>query len=151
MREEMTTKKMQAGFTFVEVLLVVALILTLSILSTGFYARFFTQNAVTNTSDQLVSSLRKAQMYAMIGKQNGTWGVKYASNQIILFQGTTYATRNSALDEKYDVISQVSITGLNEITFSRTTGTPSATATISVSGNTNTTSITLNSQGMVNR
>jgi prepilin-type N-terminal cleavage/methylation domain-containing protein len=145
------THNAQYGFTFIELIVVVALILTISIASTGFYARFFTQNAASNAVDQITSSLRKAQIYSMMGKQNSQWGVKYTANKIILFQGSSYATRNAVFDESFTVPNSVNVVGLNEIVFYDLTGTPSATATISISGGNTNKSIIINSQGTVNR
>jgi prepilin-type N-terminal cleavage/methylation domain-containing protein len=141
----------QRGFTFLELLIVVAIVGIVSLSSISFYSRFFTQNAVSNTVDQLTSEMRKAQSYAMSGKQNGDWGVRYASNQIILFQGSSYATRNAAFDEKFTTNTSVAVSGLSDIIFSRMTGTPSASPTITVSGAGSTSTITVNAQGVVNR
>jgi prepilin-type N-terminal cleavage/methylation domain-containing protein len=141
----------QRGFTFLELLIVVAIVGLIGLSSITFYSRFFTQNAAANTVDQLTSELRKAQSYAMSGKQNGDWGVRYASNQIILFQGSSYITRNPAFDEKFSSNSTVTVNGLTDIIFTRMTGTPSASPTITVSGAGSTTTMNINSQGVVNR
>lgn len=143
--------KYSYGFTFIELLLSVSFVLILLLLTVPFYSRFFAQNDVANTTDVLVGSLRKAQLYSMMGRQNGTWGVNYSSNTITLFQGSTYATRNNALDERFNVNSAVTITGLTELTFARGTGTPSAAPSIAVSGNSNTKTITINGQGVVSK
>ncbi len=139
------------GFTLIEVLIIVGIVATLSLSSVGFLSRFFTQNAVSNSVDQLTGQLRKAQIYAMAGKQNGNWGVRYAtaSSQIILFQGDTYASRNTALDEKFTFNSNISVTGMTDIIFTRMTGTPSASATVVISGANNSDTISVNSLGVV--
>src|SRR6185437_9159266 len=95
----------ESGFTFLELILVVAIMLTITLMSTAFYSRFFAQNAVLVTQDQLAGQLRKAQIYAMMGKNytgsNGGWGVNINSGKIILYQGTSFTSRNSALDETF--------------------------------------------------
>ena len=139
------------GFTLIELLLVIAVVFIISFLSVPFYARFFTQNAVANTVDQLVGEIRKAQIYAVSGKQNGSWGVHFGSNQIVLFQGNSYASRNTAFDESFSVNSNVIVSGLSDVIFSRMTGTPSATPTITISGNGNTKTVSINGQGVVSK
>jgi len=139
------------GFTFIELIFSLSFVLILSLLAVPFYSRFFAQNDVVNTTDRLVGSLRKAQLYSMMGRQNGTWGVNYSSNTITLFQGSTFSTRNSALDERFSVNSAVTIAGLTQLTFARATGTPSAAPIITVSGNSNTKTITINGQGVVSK
>jgi prepilin-type N-terminal cleavage/methylation domain-containing protein len=144
-------KKLNSGFTFIELILVIALILVLGTMSTGFAARFLTQNAVDNTTDQFVSSLRKAQLNAMMGKQNSNWGVNYASNTITLYRGNSFATRTAAFDERYTVNTAVSVSGFSELNFTRMTGAPGSTPTFTISGNGNSNTVTINSQGVVNR
>src|SRR5438045_2021465 len=88
------------GFTLIEVLIVMALAILIGLTSVPFLSRFFTQNTVENTYEQLKGELRKAQTYAMIGKQNGSWGVHYGSSQMTLFQGSAFTGHpNTAFDE----------------------------------------------------
>lgn len=144
----LTSKK---GFTFIELLLVMTILLILGTMSTAYTARFLTQNSVDNTTDQLVNSFRKAQMNAMMGKNASHWGVNYGSNLITLYRGNSYSARVAAVDEKFTV-SGVTISGLTDINFWPKDGTPSASATITVTdnkGSSNT--ITVNSQGMVTK
>lgn len=141
----------QRGFTFLELILVIALVIILGLSTVPFSSRFYTQNAVSNTVDQITSELRKSQMYAMSSRQSANWGVHYGSNQIVLFQGTSYASRNANFDEKFTVNTAVTVSGLTDVIFMRTTGTPSATPTIIVSGAGDTATVTVNSEGVVNR
>jgi len=142
---------MKKGFTLIELIIVIALISILGFLSTGFYSRFYNQNAVSTVTDELTQEFRKAQIYAMMGKQNGNWGVHNNTTSIVLFQGSTFTGRNTAFDETFAVNSNIIITGLTDLIFSRMTGTPSATPTIIISSANNTRTITVNSQGVVNR
>jgi hypothetical protein len=81
----------------------------------------------------------------MMGKQNGVWGVRYASSTI-----TLYLFGNPAFDENYSVNSNITVT-VFDITFARITGLPSSTANITVSGGNNTKTITINNQGVVSK
>ncbi len=136
---------MTRGITIIELLLVVAIILTLGLMSASFYSRFLTQNAVGNTQNQLVNSFRKAQTYSMMGKQNGVWGVRYASNQI-----TLYLTGDSSFDESFDVNNTVTVTTF-DIAFAKITGLPSSTGDITITGGNNTKIVTINSQGVASK
>lgn len=142
------------GFTLIELLLVITLITLLFTMGTSFTARFLTQNAVSNASDQIVGDFRKAQINAMMGKQGGNWGVNYSSNTITLYQGNSYAARNSAFDETFSVNQSVTISGLGDNNLSRITGLPNGFTTpetITISGSGETKTITVNSQGVVTR
>lgn len=138
------------GFTLIELLLVIAIVALIGISSFAFYSRFFTQSAVTDTTDKLTSQLRKAQMYAMTGKQNSNWGVSYSGNQITLFSGSSYATRTTAFDESFTVNNNVSVSGLgSDIIFNHMTGTPSASPRIIVTGGGNSEGLQVSSQGTI--
>lgn len=137
-----------SGLTIIELLLVVVIILTLGILSTSFYARFLTQNEVGNTVDRLIGSFRKAQVYSMMGKQNGSWGVRYTASPKKI---TLYLSGNTAFDEYFSVNDNVTISGFSDISFAKITGLPSASATITISAANNSKTVTLNSQGVVSR
>jgi len=138
-----------SGFTIIELLLVIALMITIAAFSTPFYARFLTQNSVSTVRDQLTSHLRRAQMNAMMGKNNGPWGVTYVSPKLILFQGTSYATRTTALDESFIVNPSISISGLGELIYTKTTGLPNASASITISGTGSSKTISVSNQGVV--
>lgn len=148
--ESLNTRN-SSGFTLIELLLVVAIITTVSILSGAFYSRFLLQSSVANTADQLTGSLRKAQIYSMSGKQGSGWGVNYSSNAITLYKGTTFSGRDASFDEKFSVNSNVTVNGLGEVYFYQMTGTPSSALTVTVSGNNNNQTITVNSQGGISR
>ena len=146
------TEQSRSGFTLIELILVLAIMLTISVMAPTFYSRFLLQNAVANTTDQLSGSLRKAQIYSMVGKQNSAWSVNYSSNTITAYKGTVFATRNTSFDEKFSVNTNVSVSGITDINFARLTGIPTpSTSTIIISSGTNSDTITINSQGVVNK
>ena len=148
-------KYKSSGFTLIELLLVISIVLIIGTFSAVFYTRFLTQNAVANTQDQLIGQLRKAQIYSMISKYSNTWGVHYESNTITLFNGVSYASRNQVLDEKFTVNPNISIeyvpSPIVDIIFSRMTGIPSWSGTITITGNSDPKTITINSQGVTSR
>ncbi len=140
-----------AGFTIIELLLVIAIIISIGTFSVVFFSRFLTQNAVANVQDQFLGEARKAQIYAMMGRQNGNWGVRFGSNTLTLFQGNSYATRNAAFDETFRVNSNISIAGFTEVVFTKVTGLPSTTGTYSITSNDTSKQFVINSQGVVSR
>ena len=139
------------GFTFIELILVVSMILILGTMGTAFGARFITQNGVINATDQLVNDFRKAQINSMMGKNQSHWGINYASNTITLYRGNSFAARVAAVDETFSVPAGVNIAGLTDINFWPKDGTPSATASITISGSGESRQVSINAQGMVTR
>jgi prepilin-type N-terminal cleavage/methylation domain-containing protein len=139
----------RSGFTLIELLLVIALIGALAAFSTPFYARFLTQNSVAVVRDELSSHLHRAQFNAMMGENNGPWGVTYSASKLILFQGSSYAARTAALDEAFTINPSISISGLGEVIYAKTSGLPNSTPTVTISGVGSSKTITVNSQGAV--
>lgn len=140
------------GFTLIEFMLVMALFLILAGMAPAFYSRFLLQDAVAETADRLAFSLRNAQGFALSGKEGTPWGVAISGDSIVLFSGTSFATRNAALDRRVAVPSAVTIGGFTETVFSRVTGMPTAPLTISLtaSGGASRT-VVMNSFGVVSR
>lgn len=139
------------GFSFVELILVVALILILAGTTSAFYSNFLTRNAVANTTDQILGQLRKAQMYAMMGKSNGNWGVNFSSQTITLYEGSSYP--GNATFETISVNNNISVTGFSDINFSKISGKPSTPVpvTITISGNNESKTITVNELGVASK
>lgn len=136
---------MNRGITLIELLLVISLILLVGLMSTAFYGKFVNQNAVQNAQNQITASLRKAQTYSMMGKQNGVWGVRYSPSTI-----TLYLTGNPAFDENYAVNQNITVSAF-DITFAKITGLPSSSPTITISDGINSKTITVNNQGVVSK
>lgn len=144
-----------SGVTLMELLLVVAMILILSTAGSVFYSRFVTQNALSNTVDQIVQTMRKAQTYSMVSRKDngGGWGVSFTAPKLTLYQGSSFVSRNQELDEEFSVTWGVSMNPSTfDIHFARGTGLPSpAPTTIRVTGLSTTKTITINAEGMVSR
>src|SRR5581483_2042007 len=108
----------EKGFTFVELIVVITLISILGVMSVTFYGNFFNRSAVNNTIDGLINQMRKAQIYAMEGRQYGSWGVRSSGTQFILFQGNSYASRNNLYDETFSIFPTASVSAFNDVIFS---------------------------------
>lgn len=140
------------GVTFIEIILVVALVAVMSVMAPVFYSRFLVQNSVTNVEDQLVGSLRKAQVYSMMGKSDDSWSVNFSSGTIFLYKGTDFINRNQSFDEKFSVSSNITISPFSDIQFFRGSGVSNqGLVTINISGNNTSRAITINNQGVVSR
>jgi prepilin-type N-terminal cleavage/methylation domain-containing protein len=141
----------RAGYTLIEMILVIAILLLLGGMSAFIYSRFYLVNAVSNSAEIVIFSMRKAQHYSMIGKQTGNWGVAFTGGAVLVFNGTSSATRNTTFDEVWDIPNTVSLSGFNETIFSRVTGLPSVTSTIVISAAGETKTVSVNGQGVVSQ
>ena len=140
----------QAGFTLLEVLLSVAIIALLTGMSLPVYESFARKNDLDITAQQLASTLRRAQTYARSGHRDSVWSVEVQSAAVTLFQGTSFASRNQAYDEKFTIPSSITTAGLGEVQFAKLNATPNTTGSITLTSSTNSTrTLTINAKGMV--
>ena len=138
----------QRGFTLIELLLVVALIAILGALSSPFLSRFLAQNYLQDSADKFVRTLRKAQNYALSGKEDSKWGVHYDQGELILFKGGFYG-EDSSFDERFEIPATINVSGWSDVTFSRLRGKPSINLVITISSSTGSRTVILNQEGMV--
>ena len=139
-----------AGFTLLEVLLSVMIIGLLAGLAAPVYESFAQRNDLALTTESIVSLLRRAETYARAVNTDNAWSVEIQSSDATLFQGTSFATRNTAYDETVSMPATVTPSGLSEVQFAKLTALPNTTGSITLTSTTgDTTTITLNAKGMV--
>ncbi|KKU63129.1 MAG: hypothetical protein UX87_C0033G0002 [Candidatus Amesbacteria bacterium GW2011_GWA1_47_16] len=136
------------AFSLIELLLVLAIISSLGIFTASFYSRFLLRSAGDQARMHLVSSINKARTYAVTGRRNSDWGVRFSPPVLTLFSGSSYAARDTAVDENITFNPNVTVSGISEIVFSRLTGLPGTTAVITLSIGSDTQNITVNSEGI---
>lgn len=139
------------GFSLIELILVVAVVLLIGLISVLMYSNFYLRNAALNAMGILAFDFRKAQLLSMEGKSGGSWGVTITGGDIVFFQGTSYAARDTSFDETYTLPSSLTVNGMNETVFARMTGIPNITSTVTFSGGGVTHTLFLQPQGTVNQ
>lgn len=110
------------GFTLLELLLAVAIIVGLGFLSAPVYIQYQTNNDLLLARDIAAQSFRRAQLYAQGSKGDSGWGVYVGSGLLTVFRGSSYATRDTGFDEVYDISSALSVSGDTEVIFDSVTG-----------------------------
>jgi prepilin-type N-terminal cleavage/methylation domain-containing protein len=159
-------KKYSSGFTLIEILVTLAIFIVLGgIVLLNISGKRSTVD-LTNTSEQIASTLREAQSDAMAQKNNASWGVRFSNTTTsfyALFSGS-YATGTIAgkytlpNDVQFDP-SSVTVGSFVDVTFAQVTGIPSASTSIVVdlisgetansSSSSSTVSITRQSSGKI--
>lgn len=100
------------GFTLIEVLLVVAIMLILLSSGASLLGSRTQESALDTSAKAVVDHIAKARNYAVTGYQADAWGVKVLDNNascfnsgdcLVVFKGDDYATRNSAYDSIFDL------------------------------------------------
>lgn len=138
------------GFTIVELLLVIGIILIVAAFTLPGSALFLRRQQLNDTVYEFTNALERAHLQAMFDKNGSAFGVRVLSDSYVLFEGSSYAARNTDNDEIFPLSSSVSITGLSEIVFAELTGIPDATGTITISDSGNGgTDIIVNAHGIL--
>jgi len=142
--------KDQKGFTLLEALLSIVLISILTVIAMPVFYSLIPRNDLDVAKNQVVQSLRRAEILSLASDGDTTWGLKILSGSIVIFKGASYAARIVSYDEVYEISSTVIPSGLTEVVFNKLTGIPTATGiTTLTSTNGETRSVTINAKGMV--
>jgi len=139
------------GFTVIEMLLVIGIIGILGLVSFPGIFQVLSQGYFTNTVERMVRTLRTAQSYSLSGKADSSWGVHYEEGKLVLFKGTDYAARDPSFDAVTAVPVAVVVTGWSDLYFDRLRGNPSAPLSVMVEVYGRAGTISVNSQGGINR
>ncbi len=139
----------QKGFTLPEMLLVVAIITVITAIGTPLYLSLSNSNQLDAATSLLAQDLYQAQSFSRNRAQDSAWGVAVNGQNIVLFSGNSYATRNSANDVIYNVPNGITLGGASQITYSKLYGLPTTTGSFTLTGAGKTNTITVNNKGMV--
>ena len=150
------------GFTVIELLIVIAILLVLASAATPFYGNFQVSGQLNENTSQIIQTLRTAREQNLARMNNTQHGVYFeinagADDRYILYQGTSYALRDTAYDRATTLDNPLSFSvnlvgdgDANDINFSLGLGSSNKIGTIilthEVSG---TRQISINTKGMV--
>ncbi|HOX96588.1 MAG TPA: hypothetical protein PLI45_04385 [Candidatus Woesebacteria bacterium] len=137
------------GVTFLELILVIAILLLLGVISVPFTGRFLVRNNQQTAVYRVMSETWKAQDFASSGREingNRVWGVCLSGTKFRLFNGNC---TSPTFKEDYDMPVGVSISGIESVTFDNLTGEPSGVTTITISNEARSNTITINAVGMI--
>ncbi len=126
------------GVTLIEILVVMALIAVVAGLAMITTLDAFRGSAYHNERDSLIAALYKARSQAVSniclgagctqGKPHGVYiqtdPITHVVQQYVIFQGSSYAGRDAAVDEPLNSNYTVAITGMSEVVFTELSGDP---------------------------
>jgi prepilin-type N-terminal cleavage/methylation domain-containing protein len=138
------------GFTLMEVLLAVAIITIITAVGAPVFLGFQNTNELDVATNTLAQYLYEAQSYSRVEAHDCAWGVTIHTQDLTLFCGDSYATRNNAFDVIYNIPSSITVTSDLEIVYSKLYGLPQTTGSFGLSaagGQIST--VAINAKGMV--
>ena len=146
----MLNKKLrQKGLTLIEILITTTIIAVIFSLGLVFGIDFYRNYAFHSERDVIVSILEKARSRALNNINQEAHGVYFSGANHVIFQGNSYAARNSLFDliipKSYSAI----LSGLNEVVFSQLSGESNASGTITISEDGRISDISINNEGRI--
>ena len=135
---------MRSGITVIEIIMVIAILAIVASTSVPILSNFILRNNLTNVSNQIIGSIRKAQDYAMNGRDGAVWGVCQSGNSIRLFSGSC---ASPSYFEDYTISSSIIVSGLSETTFSPLRGEPSSALSVTITTGIGSSSVIMNIAG----
>ena len=147
-------KKGINGFTLVELLIVIAVMLILAVAGAGVFANLQKTTQITDGADAIAQIFKLAKARAGAQFNGSGHGVYVRDRYYILYQGSSYASRDSGYDRVESLAASLSLTTSivgRDINFSKGLGVPSATGTVRLIHNGNIERlITINDFGTIN-
>lgn len=138
------------GFTLLEVLLVIGIMLIVFTISVPVMMPTQRRMELYVNQQMAENMYRRAQILAQHGVQDSEWGVRLESTQLILFSGSSYDTRTPSLDEINTLPVNVTAMGPEEIVFSKIYGIPNNNGTVTLTSTINqAVLITINAKGAI--
>ena len=145
-------QRLPAGFSYVQLLLVITLLVILAGAASPYYLSWQTRQQARTTSTMLWSDLHYTQSRSIQLEQGDSWGIHIdnTAHQYVIFRGASYSSSDT-YNETITYPTGVTISPSSDIVFSGLTGTTTATtltitpAALPSAAET----ITINAQGLI--
>ena len=140
--------KSNSAFTLAEVLITLGILGIIIAATAPFTFQFYYRYQLDSDRTTFVSILREARTMSMSGIGGTDHGIHIASSQFTLFEGSSYATRNTSKDQTYDRFEAVAVTGQSEIVFRSLNG-KSASVSFTLDNGAKKSKIYVNTEGRI--
>lgn len=136
------------GFTLLETLLSISIIIILAGISVPLYQSFQVRNDLDIAANVVSQSLRRVQLLSQAVNGDSSWGLYVHAQTITIFKGDSYATRTIEDDEVFEIPTGIVTAGISEVVYSKFFGLPLSTGDIILTSSINETkTITINHKG----
>ena len=137
-----------AGFTLLEMVLVVAILAAVFSLGIPILYQFYARYQLDSEYQTLRSLFMQARNFSLINRNESSHGLYVDSGDFIVFQGASYASRNVLEDRIFPRSGAISVSGPTELLFSSLAG-ATASSTFVLNNNYSQKTIYVNSEGAI--
>lgn len=139
------------AFTLIEILLVVVILAVLAGSAIPVSISFYKTQQLDTHVKGVVQALRRAQLKAMSIEDDSIFGVYLTDDSYILFKGNSFDVRDTSYDEVFDLPEVITVSGVQEIAFSKFEGMPvNLTGDVILNSDNDSRTININEVGRVN-
>ena len=138
-----------SGFAMIEFLMVTAMIALLGGLTALALEPVYSRYQLRSAEQGLIEALWQAQSKARASETDSAWSVHVAVGSITIFQGISFASRQTSYDEVTDISSAIVPGSATDVIFQKMTGYPTTASTMTLTNANLATTITVNDRGMV--
>lgn len=131
----------------VEIIIVLSITTLLFYISSTIYVNIRSYTGFEIAKLNIIQSIRNAQSNSQKTKNDSAWGIKISADSVTVFEGNSYASRNTGSDKVLDFSSGIVTSGPSEIVFDKITGSTDDIGTIIISGYNFTNQIHINEKG----
>lgn len=144
----MSNLSKKKGFTLIEIFLSITIIGIILGMTAPVYSQFLKRNDLSIAGEATLGGLRRASSLAVAGIEDDDWGVNVDNGGVIIFKGNDFSGRDVNFDEVQDFSPNIIVSGIQQIIFSKLSGLPSDSGTITIENNAgNSRNITINEEG----
>ncbi|MDO8265300.1 MAG: prepilin-type N-terminal cleavage/methylation domain-containing protein [Candidatus Parcubacteria bacterium] len=112
------------GITILELLIVMAIIAAMASFSVPATLDFYRSQQMQSDTKGILQALRETQSKAMSVESDSGFGIYFETARYISFKGDSYAGRDIAFDQIFNLAPTDALSGLKEIVFSKSEGLP---------------------------
>jgi prepilin-type N-terminal cleavage/methylation domain-containing protein len=140
---------MKKGFSLIEVLIVLGVVGVIASIGTIFSMGSVSRSYTLSERDLLVGLLTQTRAKALANVHESAHSLHIATSTYVLYEGTIFSVSNST-NKHIPRVSKATLTGLDTTTFLPLTADVASSGVITVSGDTQSYEIEVNSIGRIN-
>jgi prepilin-type N-terminal cleavage/methylation domain-containing protein len=146
---------MKKGLTVIEILIAIAVLGIIIATALPQFSKFRENQVIKSAENDILSSINKAKSQTLASLDSSSYGVRFESDKVIIFKGTVYSEADPN-NETINLVSPAVLTNVTllgvsgttgELYFSRLSGMPSKSGTLTLATTNYTKTITISATG----